>query len=251
MQNYLSAGRAQEALLLIDSIEAQNPDFPGLEEIKADASRTIYLEEEYQSALKFEENGELEAALEAHKNIQREVSGYKDVSIRIQEIESLLILNDLHAQAISAYDQEDWENAVLLFESLREVAPKYQPEIIEEKLISSYINSARLILEGEGQSSEALISADNYFRQALGLRPMDTEILAAQDQALSVFKEKLFESYLEKARETLLDNDDSLEALAEANHYFGLALDLFPNDPDVLLERQLAKAYFNSAARIS
>lgn len=242
-QNYLSAGRSQDALTLIEVIEAQNPDYPGLKEIKTDVSRIIYLEEQYQNALEFEENGNLEAALAAYKNIQSEKSGYYDVPLRIQEIESTLILNELHSQAESAYEQEDWENAAFLFESLRDEAPKYQPEIIEEKLIASYINAAKVILEGEGQSSEDLILADSYFRNALGLRPMDAEILAVQDQAFSIFKEKLFRSYLEKARETLVDNDDSLGALAVANGYYELALDLFPNDPEVVLERKLTNAY--------
>ena len=88
--------------------------------------------------------------------------------------------------------------------------------------------------------------ADQYFRKALGLRPMDTAILAAQDQALSVYKEKLFQSYLEKARESLVDNDDFLEALAVANSYFELALDLYPNNPDVIYEREMTNAYLHA-----
>ncbi len=245
-QNYLSAGRSQDALSLIESIEAQNPDYPGLDQMKADASQAVYLEEQYQESIMLQENGDLEAALAGFQAIQNEHSGYNDIPLRIQEIETSLILNDLFTQADRAFQEEDWENAIMLFESLREVSLKYEPELIEEKLIASYIKAASAVLEGETQSSDALISADHYFRKALGLRPMDAEILAAQDQVLSVFKEKLFQSYLEKAREVLDDNNDSLDALAVANTYYGLALDLFPHDTDVILERQLTNAYLGA-----
>ena len=70
-QNYLRAGRSEDALSLLKMIEAQNPDFPGLDQIKADVTRIVYLEEQYQEAIEMQESGELEMALTAFQNIQR------------------------------------------------------------------------------------------------------------------------------------------------------------------------------------
>jgi tetratricopeptide (TPR) repeat protein len=152
----------------------------------------------------------------------------------------------LFLNAEAAFVEGDWENAIFLYESLRVEAPKYKPEQVEERLVNSYINAAAMVLDDETPSSDALIQADRYFREALVIRPLNPAILAARDQAMAVFKEKLFQSYLEKARETLKDSEDSLAALSVANSYYDLALELKPNDPDVLEERQMTSAYLQA-----
>jgi tetratricopeptide (TPR) repeat protein len=245
-QNYLNAGRPQDALLLLENIAEQNPDFPGLDQLETEATRTIDLEAKYQAANQLRAQEDLSAALAAFQEIQTEHNGYKDVSLQIQELENELILNDLFSRAEKDFAEGDWENAIVSFESLRSTAPKYQPELVQERLIESYINAASQILDTDTLSSDALVMADQYFRKALVLRPMDAKILAAQDQALSAFKERLFLSYLEKARAALVDNADSLAALATANAYYDLALDMRPDDPEVLRERQLATAYLGA-----
>ncbi|HBX69228.1 MAG TPA: hypothetical protein DEH25_07555, partial [Chloroflexi bacterium] len=55
-----------------------------------------------------------------------------------------------------------------------------------------------------------------------------------------------FASYLEQARAAIIDHEDSLAALATANAYFDLALNIHPNDPELLLERQLTEAYLTA-----
>jgi tetratricopeptide (TPR) repeat protein len=242
-QNYLGAGRPEDALSLLNEIEDQDPDFPGLTELQDDASQKVILDEQYQSAADLLESGDTVAALSLLKEIQDQVPGYKDVLISIQEIESNLILNELFSQAEDAYTDKDWDDAILRYEILRTEAPKFKPEHVEERLIDSYINAAIFALDDDSPTSDALILADRYFREALVLRPMNQEILVAQNQAMFSFKERLFVSYLDKARETLYENEDSLDALQVANSYYDLALDLKPGDADVILERQLTSAY--------
>jgi tetratricopeptide (TPR) repeat protein len=242
-QNFLGAGRPEDALLLLEEIEDQDPNFPGIAELRADASQKVKIEKEYQSAIDKLESGDSVTALALFKNIQEQESGYKDVLILIQEIESDLILNELYTQAETAYADKDWDHAILGYESLRIEAPKFRSEQVEQRLIDSYINAATMILDVDSPTSDSLILADQYFREALELRPLNQEILTAQNQAMSTFKERLFLSYLDKARETLYENEDSLDALKIANSYYDLALNLKPGDPDVILERRMTGAY--------
>jgi tetratricopeptide (TPR) repeat protein len=245
-QNYLGAGRSEDALALLNEIEQEDPNYPGLAELQADVIQKVEFEKQYQAAIDLLESGDAAAALSAFQSIQDQQPGYKDVPMLIQEIESNLILDQLFSQAEDAYADEDWDNAILWYENLRTESPKFNSELVEERLIDSYVNSAVLALDDESPSSDALISADRYFRKALALRPMNPDILAAQDEALAEFKEKLFMSYLEKARETLVDNEDSLEALKIASSYYDLALEIKPGDLDVILERELASSYLNA-----
>ena len=229
-QNYLVAGRPEDALTLLEEIQKQDPNFPGLADLQTDANTRIAIEDEYQVAISLKESGDYNGALAAFEELQNQHPGYKDVSIQIHEIENDLILNELFVQAEEAYADKNWDGAIMQFESLRAEAPKYKSEQVEERLIESYINAAKQILGYGTPSSDALIDADRYFREALVLRPLDQEILAVQDQAMAMFKERLFVSYLDKARETLNDNEDSLDALGVANSFFDLALEIKPND---------------------
>ena len=171
-QNYMGAGRPEDALSLLDEIENQDPDFPGLTELQDDASPKVILDEQYQSAADLLESGDAVAALSLLKEIQDQVPGYKDVLISIQEIESNLILNELFSQAEDAYTDKDWDEAILRYESLRTEVPKFKPEHVEERLIDSYINAAIITLDDDSPTSDALILADRYFREALVLRPL-------------------------------------------------------------------------------
>lgn len=245
-QNFLGAGRPEDALALLNEIEEQDPDFPGLAELQAEASKNAEIEQKYNAAYALYESGDAAAAITAFQEIQDQQADYKDVPILINKIEGEIILNDLITQAEDAFASQDWDNAIIRYDSLRKEAPNYEPELVEDQLIASYINAATMVLGEEEPTSEALILADQYFRDALELRPLDPEILSAQDQALKTFKEKLFVSYLDKARETLFDNEDSLDSIRVANSYFDLALDLKPGNPDVVLERQLTTSYLTA-----
>jgi tetratricopeptide (TPR) repeat protein len=245
-QNFLGAGRPADALALLNEIEEQDPDFPGLAELQAEASKNAEIEQRYNAAHALLESGDAVAAIAAFREIQIQQPDYKDVPILINEIEGEIILNELITQAEDAFSSQDWDNAILQYESLRTEAPNYEPELVEDRLIDSYINAATMVLGDDEPTSEALILADQYFRDALGLRPLDPEILSARDQALETFKEKLFVSYLEKASETLYDNEDSLESLRVANSYYDLALELRPGDPDVARERLLTNSYLSA-----
>jgi tetratricopeptide (TPR) repeat protein len=245
-QNFLGAGRPEDALALLGEIEEQDSDFPGLAEMQAEASKNAEVEQKYNNANALLESGDAVAAIAAFRELQDQQPDYKDVPLLIKEIEGELILNDLVTQAEDAFANQDWDNAILEYDSLRTEAPNYEPELVEERLIDSYINAATMVLNDDEPTSEALILADQYFRDALELRPLDQKILSARDQALETFKEKLFVSYLEKARETLFDNEDSLDSLRVANSYFDLALNLKPGDPDVVLERQLTTSYLTA-----
>jgi tetratricopeptide (TPR) repeat protein len=245
-QNFLGAGRPEDAFALLNEIEEQDPEFPGLAELQAEASKNAEIEQKYKNANSLLESGDTAAAIAVFREIQNQQPDYKDVPILINEIEGEIILNDLITQAENAFDSQDWDNAILRYDSLRTEAPNYEPELVEERLIDSYINAATMVLGKDEPTSDALILADQYFRDALELSPLDPEILSARDQALDTFKEKLFASYLEKAHETLFDNEDSLASLKVANSYYDLAFDLKPGDPDVARERLLTTSYLKA-----
>jgi tetratricopeptide (TPR) repeat protein len=108
------------------------------------------------------------------------------------------------------------------------------------------MNIANEILEAETESPIALSQADTYFRKALMLRPRDEALLTEQTQVTERFKERLFQHYIEVAKETVLGQEDSLLALETAIEYLDNALLLKPNDPETVIERNLAISYLEA-----
>ena len=129
-QNYLSAGRPEEALQLLESIAEENSNFPGLEQLKTDIQTTIELENSYQSAVLLVDDGDFSGALVVFQEIQETKPGYKDVGLQIQELESKLIIQDLFQLGEDEFAASNWENAILTFENLRSIAPRYQVDLV-------------------------------------------------------------------------------------------------------------------------
>jgi len=201
---------------------------------------------DYEAAVQLQDKGDTLSALEAFEDIYEIQPNYLDVEIRIQDIKGQFYLLDLLDEAEVAYEKEDWETAASQYETLRAIAPEYKSELVDTRLIRSYMNIADEILAGEAESPSALGQADVYFRKALMLRPRDEALLSEQTEVTESFKERLFQHYIEAAQETVLGQEDSLLALETAIEYYDNALLLKPNDPETILERNLAKSYLEA-----
>lgn len=88
------------------------------------------------------------------------------------------IARELYAQAVAAYEQENWETAALTLSQLRVFDPNYDTEAVEEMLFTSLYNCGMALLE-EDRLEEGIF----YLDQALKIRPLDEE--ARRERALA------------------------------------------------------------------
>ena len=130
----------------------------------------------YQQALNLKNRDQLAEALSAFQAIAVDQPYYKDVTIQIQEIERLQLLAGQLAQAQTAYESQDWMQAVAAFETLRAINADYDKELVEERLYQSYLNAAEEVLADPQADLEALETAEAFFRRALTLRPQAQEV---------------------------------------------------------------------------
>jgi len=245
-QDLLQVGRYSDAKLLFDEIAAKNPDYPGLAQVIGQTDQLLVLDERYNEALAKINLGEMTAAVEILEAIEAEEPFYKDVSARIADIKGQFFLGDIFAQAEKAYQAGDWAQAASQYETLRALNLDYQTEIVEEHLFESYMNSAVITLSEDNQSLAALEQAETFFRKALALRPQDPVIKLEREQARQSFKERLFRSYVDAAQAALAEKPDSLEALAIADEYYFKALELLPDNAEVLQQRQMSHQYIEA-----
>ena len=245
-QSYLLANQPEAALEIVNEIASINPDYPDLDVLVQEAEDILIYKSRYDEALRLKDEGNILAALEEFESIYDERPDYLDVSLQIQDIQGDLYLVDLLDQAEQAYEEENWELASSQYETLRAIAPEFQKALVDQRLIRSYMNLGGQILESEGESPETLQQADIYFRKVLVLNPRDEALIAEQNQIKEQFKDRLFDHYIQTARNAVIGQEDSLAALDTARKYFKNALLLRPEDPNVQLELDLATAYLQA-----
>ncbi|MCD6400850.1 MAG: LysM peptidoglycan-binding domain-containing protein [Anaerolineales bacterium] len=245
-QALLQANRAIDALEIIQKIEEKYPAYPGLADLKLKAQDLQELEILYQQATSFFDEGEYILALQAFQKINDKDPSFKDVSSRIEEINGKVLLEDIILKANLAYDNHDWEIALSEYESLHAISPNYQIDFVEERLIDCYINMAKRVLHNNPDSYEALNKADEYFQKALVIHPLDARILREKENAMASYKERLTWFYVQKGRDILIEEEDSLDAFNKAREYFNLALSISPENQEVQIEQEMAEAFLNA-----
>lgn len=245
-QSLLQAGQPDQAKAMLLVVEEYDPEYPGLAEVLAQAETMIALDEDYSQAVRLIDLGDLSGALTILEDIETREPYYRDVSLRITQIKGQFFMAEMLAQADKSYDAQDWVQAASGYETVRAINPSYKPDTIEERLFQSYMNAAINALAEETDSLEALGIAEDYFQKALALRPQDPVLRLEREQARQAFKDRLAWSYMEAAKEALLENEDSLQALSAAEEYFRKAAELRPNDAAIRREQQLARLYLTA-----
>jgi tetratricopeptide (TPR) repeat protein len=242
-QQLMIAGKPDEALSAYETIKAQSPDFPGLADSITQAETLRDVEIQYTQAMNLLQIGDSAQALDILKQVSQKMPNYRDVSLQIKSLQTQSEMTSVMEQAELAFTERRYEDAVANYESLRIIDPNFQSTIVEENLFQSYLKAAQALLLSPVMTIEILKKVDNYFSQALAIKPMDREALAARTQVRMVIEDGIINDYVNQAQAALASAPDSLEAQKAAEQYLSMALGVRPNDPNVLLQFQLAQAY--------
>jgi hypothetical protein len=245
-QQLIIAGKSDEALTAYESIKAKNPDYPGLTEAIARAQALKDIEIQYTQAMNLLRVGDSAQALDILQGISQKMPNYRDVSLQIKSLQTQAEMTSVLQQADQAFSEGRYEDALSNYESLRLMDPSFQTSHVEENLFQSYVQGAQMLLLSPVPSLETLRKIDGYFSNALALRPLDREALAARTQVRLVIEDSMIGEYVSQAQAALASAPDSLEAQHTAEQYLSMALAVRPNDPDVQTQFQLAQAYIQA-----
>jgi tetratricopeptide (TPR) repeat protein len=242
-QQLIIAGKSDEALSVYENIKAKNPEFPGLSEAITQAQALKDIEVEYTQAINLLQLGDSAQALSILQAINERMPNYRDVSLQIKKLQTQTEMASILQQADQAFSEGQYEEAVSNYESLRLMDPSFETNRVEDNLFQSYVRAAQARLAEPVPSLDTLKKIDDYFSNALALRPLDREALAARTQVRMVIEESMIGDFVSQAQTVLASDPDSMEAQQLAEQYLGMALSVRPNDPSVLLQFQLAQAY--------
>ena len=242
------AGKSDEALIAYENIKAKNPEFPGLTDAIAQAQALKDIEIQYTQAMSLLQLGDSAQALVLLQDISQKMPNYRDVSLQVKSLQTQSEMTSVMQQADQAFAEGRYEDALSGYESLRLMDSSYQTGHVEDYLFQSYVKAAESLLAEPVPSMETLKKIDTYFSKALALRPLDREALAARTQVRLVIEDGMIGDYVSQAQAALASAPDSLEAQQLAEKYLGMALAVRPNDPNVLIQFQLAQAFIQAVS---
>ncbi len=245
-QQLLTAGNSEEAVKAFESIKAKNPDFPGVTEAINQAQALKEVEIQYIQAMNLLQAGDSAQALAILQEISGKIPNYRDVSLQIKDLQSKTELNSFLQQADQAFAEGRYEDAVTSYESIRIMDPGFETTAVNEKLFQSYIEAAQDLLSNPVPTLDNLKTVDNYFTQALAIKPLDREALAARTQVRSYIEDGIINDYVKQAQSVLANAPDSIEAQQSAEFLLSKALMVRSNDPSVLFQFQLAQTYIQA-----
>jgi tetratricopeptide (TPR) repeat protein len=250
-QQLIIAGKSDEALSVYANIKAKNPDFPGITDAITQAQALKDIEVQYTQAMNLLQLGDSAQALALLQEISQKMPNYRDVSMQIKILQTETEKTSVLQQADQAFLEGRFEDALSGYESLRLMDPSFQTSHVEKNLFQSYIQAAQSLLADPVPTLDTLKKIDDYFSKALALRPLDRDALAARTQVRLVIEDSMIGEYVSQAQAALASAPDSMEAQQLAEQYLGMALAVRPNDPNVLLQFQLAQAYIQSVNAFS
>jgi len=245
-QSLYQAGLYTDALTIFQEIKEVDPQYPQVDFYIQETNKLASLDQTYNQALELVKAEKYQDAYNLFKSIAAERANFRDVMIRINDLEkNFLIVNALD-EANKAFQEQRWTDAIKGYEYIRNLDPAYYTQEVEDYLYRSYVFAAEEALAQENQDLDTLKLAEDYFSRALTMRPQNVEIRSRRSLAREAYNIRLANSYLESAENTLVSQPDSLNALKIAETYFTEALKVRPNDADVLLKRDLAQQYLNA-----
>jgi tetratricopeptide (TPR) repeat protein len=182
-QALLRANRPNEALVLLEEIASEEPQFPELETTLTQAREASLLLSKYQEGLRQMDLENWMSAKSIFEGILDQDPTYRDVGILLADMERYTFIDELLLSSDQHFDEEEWAAAVEGYESIRALDSQYQEQIVEDKLFTSYVNAAQAALIDQADSLQALEIAERYFRKALALRPQNPEVKSERELA--------------------------------------------------------------------
>jgi len=245
-QAFIQAERYSEALTLLKEINSDEPDYQNLTEVLIEAEALLAIDISYEDAMDLISQGDGIAALEILTEIAVDTPFFKDIDAQIGDLEREYLLGEVLDDANAAFQEERWIDAINNYERALQIEPDLDALGVEDQLFDSYIFGAEVLLTSENLDLSDLALAEAYFRNSLSLRPQNRDALERRANVSDSIPGLLATGYIQEAQKALIEQGDSIKALATASDYFGKALSLNPDAALIRLQYNMARRYLTA-----
>jgi tetratricopeptide (TPR) repeat protein len=245
-ESYLRADRPEEALRLLEEIEAQSPGYPNIDELMIEAQGLIRLKELFQQGEQHFNDGELDAALQVLSAVEEEHPNYRNVSQLLIDIEELQQINIFTQEIADAFQVNDWAAVINGYEQILEINPNLEIPDIEEELFISYMNIIIEIADRPDATIEDIELAESYYRSALALFPQNREY-ADERAELERIATNLIVNKFHIYAVNLIDNENySIQSIEQALVALQRANNINADSPAIAAEITTLQAYITA-----
>lgn len=245
-EQLLLAGQPKPAADIVKKMEAINPDFEKLPELRSRTEALLQLESDYQAALVLIAENKPGEALVILKQIESKNPGMWDVSRQIASIERSIQIAENKAQGNLAYQEEKWSEVIIAYEKVLALDPQINDLLIKDQLVNAYLKDIIGILQSGNVSADDFNKAEEEYRKATALIPQDKAFTREREQLITISNNLLELKFIENTKAILNDKNQTTTTIAKAVSYLSEAARLKPNDTSIRLELQNAK-YYQSA----
>ncbi len=272
----IDAGDLIGARQLLETLAAQTPDDPKIQDTLQELARQQAWADLYAEAVDRRENGEWQIALDLAYQIPAESPDYNRAQQLIQELQGLAALETAWQDVQGFLQSEDWQSAVSTLAWIRTQNPGFRRADVENLLYQLHTQLARQLLSQANGQVDLVRQATGHLSEALTLRPTDQSLIEEKRLAVGfvagseaydrgdwvavvtrwepvymaqpnyqggMLKQRLDDAYPRAAQQLISQANGSPRLLRQAVGYLDQALRSQPDDPILLEERRLATEY--------
>jgi len=226
----LNSGQPEKAQELIDhmqSIDANNPTYI---QLATKTNELMALNGVYDQAQEKFNAGEFTDALAMFQSIQAAVPNYRDVPMMIEETQNNITVAQATQDALKAYDESRWEDAITGFETVQLLAPEKTDTAFKEKLLNSYLHRIIQMLENSNSSFDDISKAEAYYRRAIAMIPQSKIYQSERENLQKISSDLLTLKYTQTATQLVNDPNQTLGSVNQAANYLKKAANLNPKN---------------------
>ncbi len=226
----LNSGQPEKAQELIDhmqSIDANNPTYI---QLATKTNELMALNGVYDQAQEKFKAGEFSDALAMFQSIQAAIPNYRDVPLMIEKTQNNITVAQAAQDALKAYDESRWEDAITGFETVQLLAPERTDTAIKEKLLNSYLHRIIQMLENSNSSFDDISKAEAYYRRAIAMIPQSKIYQSERENLQKISSDLLTLKYTQTATQLVNDPNQTLGSVNQAANYLKKAANLNPKN---------------------
>ena len=235
-EKFMRADRVDEALALLEEIQAKDPAYEGVTEMIEEAQAREALAERYQQGRAEYEAGDLDLAKETLQSVLEIDPRYKDAASIVTKIENIQSIDRWRAQALQAYEVGDWLGVVTAFEEIKAIDNTTDMSDLEVELFTSYMNLVIETAEGGDATVEDVEKAEQYYRAALAIFPQNKEFERERADLQRIAINLLANKFYIYAVDLIDQEDYSVDSMEEALKLLTRASNIGSGSPAIAAE---------------
>ncbi len=241
----IEVGKVDESRMVLDRIRTIDPEYKALPELTAALDNLALIDANYDIAMNLIAEGRYREALPILEKIKKESPLYKDVNYQFDLANKRIKVDELLAQATSAYQNQQWATVISCYEQVFQLEPNIEWEGMEEQLFVSYYNQIEIILNNPQATISDIDKAEEYYNKAVALVPQNKAFTNERQNLQKIMRDLLVVKYQKTARMFINDPNLDSDTLLKALTYLRKVSSIQPDNQAASAELNRAQIYID------